>query len=63
MKVVQLFVCKGRWSRASDPKSADASDGGFNGTCLGVFDGTDAELEWCDVNIVCGDGSLDGVGV
>ena len=63
MKVVELSVCKGRWSRASDPNSADASDGGFNGDGLGVFDRTNAKLEWCGVNIVCGYGSLDGVGM
>ena len=62
MKVVELCVCEGRWSRASDPKSADAVDGGFDGR-LGVFDGTNAELKWCSVNIICGDGSLDGVGM
>ena len=28
MKVVELFVCEGRWSGACDPESADASDGG-----------------------------------
>ncbi len=39
------------------------SDGGFNGVGFGVFDGTDAELKRCGVHIVCGDGSLDGMGV
>ena len=28
MKVVELFVCEGRWSGACDPESADASEGG-----------------------------------
>ena len=63
MKVVELFVCKGRWGGACDPKSTDTSDGGFKRVRLGVFDRTNAELQWSGVNIICGDGSLDGVGM
>ncbi len=63
MKVVELLVCKGRWSGACDPKSTDTSDGGFKRVRLGVFDRTNAERQWSGVNIICGDGSLDGVGM
>ena len=63
MKFVELFVCEGRWSRAGDPLSADASNGGFNGVGLGVLDGTDAKLKRCSVHIVGGYRSLDGVWV
>ena len=52
VKVVELVVCERWWSRACDPKPADAGDGGFASRCIGVFNRADAKLQWSGVNIV-----------
>ena len=41
----------------------DACDGRLYGTSFSVFDGADAELKRRGVNVICGDGCLDGVWV
>ena len=53
VKVVELNVCERWWSRACDPKPADAGDGGLKRGCVSVFNGTDAKLQWSCMNIIC----------
>ena len=49
----------GCWS--SDFYTTDACDWGFNGTVAGVFDGANTKLNRRCVNVVSGNGRLDGM--
>ena len=63
LEVMKLRWCERYRGWSGDFETADAGDGSLDITGAGVLGGTYAELDWRCVNVIGGNGSLDGMWV